>query len=288
MNSLKKSTIKLTASLNAVIAQFHNLPNNDRVNNIVKRVSSLTETAAQHSLEEMMIEFEKRHRNFKNLLMDNFHRTEKIHGDLSHYSSTKKMLLGAFLTKEYAIQAAALFNPSIVPHPDQTGLKNGEQRFVMSLRAVGEGHISSIIFETGVVDEYGFITLDKTSGYFTTLKKDSNDFKASDILQKRLASQPHLLPEDVLDTNYNLTSSPEEPISEKVIFPSAKCESMGMEDLRLVRFEEENRSCYYGTYTAYNGKQIMPQLLETNDFIHFRIRSFYGAAVNDKGIGPFP
>ena len=79
----------------------------------------------------------------------------------------KKLLLGAFFTKEYSIQAAALFNPSIVPHPDQQDLKQGEQRFVMSLRATGEGHISSIVFQTGIVDNNGNITLDKDSEYFT-------------------------------------------------------------------------------------------------------------------------
>ena len=81
------------------------------------------------------------------------------------------LLLGSFFTKEYSIQAAALFNPSIVPHPDQRNLKPGEKRFIISLRATGEGHISSIVFQTGIVDNNANVTLDKPSGYATLLKK---------------------------------------------------------------------------------------------------------------------
>ncbi len=323
MKSLKKSPVKLTASLNAVIAQFHQLPYNTRVTNIVKRVAALHETEVANSLEGVMIEFAHRHRNFSQLLMDAFQRTEKIHGDLSHFSANRKLLLGSFLTKEYAIQAAALFNPSIVAHPDQTGLKNGEQRFVMSLRATGEGHISSIIFETGIVNADGTVTLDNNSGYFTVLKKNEEDIYTKEFVHNRMSSLPGFganilewLPEkftaaegeaiiekqvktdwnaatisvleDILDTNYTVTSLPEIPISEKVIFPSAKCESMGMEDLRMVKFEEDSNRCYYGTYTAYDGKRIKTQLLETTDFNDFKVRTFYGNAVNDKGMALFP
>jgi predicted GH43/DUF377 family glycosyl hydrolase len=321
MKSFKKSGTKLTASLNAVIAHFHQLPNNNRVNNIVERVTSLSEDEVEKSLNGVINEFEHRHREVKELLMDNFHRTEKIHGDLSHYSANRKLLLGSFLTKEYSIQSAALFNPSIVPHPDQNGLQKDEQRFIISLRATGEGHISSIIFQSGVVDKQGTVTLDKPSGYFTVLKKESNEVYTKEFVQKRMTSGFNknlldLLPsqftaaeaqsifknqvqddsnkdsisvlEDILDTNYSLASSTGIPIAEKVIFPSARCERMGMEDLRLVKFENGENVCYYGTYTAYDGKQIRPQLLETTDFNQFKIRTFYGNAVNDKGMSLFP
>lgn len=278
MKSLKKSPIKLTASLKAVIAQFHLLPNNDRVNNIVKRVDAMKENEVDITLKNTMKEFAHRHKNFRELLMDNFHRTEEINGDLSYYSENKKLLLGAYLTKEYSFQAAALFNPSIVPHPDQSGLQKGEQRFVMSLRATGEGHISSIMFKTGIVDKDGSVTLDESSGYFTALKK---------------AAKEHLqnAAEEVKDfsaANYDLMSPSNISLSEKVIFPSAMFERMGMEDLRLVKFTDAGDSCYYGTYTAYDGKNIRSMLLETNDFNSFRIRSLYGNAVNDKGMALFP
>ena len=270
MKSLKKSKIKLMASVIAVIAQFHRLPNNARVNNIVERVKAMDEDAVSISLKNMMEEFAHRHKNFEEMLMDNFHRVEEVHGDLSNFSQKRKLLLGSFLTKEYSFQAAALFNPSIVPHPDQTGLTKGEQRFIMSLRATGEGHISSVIFKTGIVDEEGNISLDETSGIFCPLKKDTT------------------AEEKLSEGNYNLTSSPGIALSEKVIFPSEKFESMGMEDLRLVKFNDGSNSCYYGTYTAYDGKNIRSMLLETHDFNSFRIRSLYGNAINDKGMALFP
>jgi predicted GH43/DUF377 family glycosyl hydrolase len=270
VKSFKKSNVKLMASVKAVIAQFHQLPNNERVNNIVKRVSVMDEAAVSASLKNVLDEFAQRHKNFEEILMDNFHRVEEVRGELSKFSQNKKLLLGSFLTKEYSFQAAALFNPSIVSHPDQTGLQKGEQRFIMSLRATGEGHISSVIFKTGIVNEEGNITLDETSGYFSPLKKDKTGA------------------ENFSEGNYNLRSSSGISLSEKVIFPSEKFESMGMEDLRLVKFNDGEISCYYGTYTAYDGKNIRSMLLETDDFNSFRIRSLYGNAINDKGMALFP
>ncbi len=282
MKSFKKSKIKLTASLNAVIAHFHQLPTNERVSNIVKRVESLDQNKVDITLKNIMVEFAHRHKNFEELLMNNFNRVEEIHGHLSHFSKTKKLLLGAFLTKEYSFQAAALFNPSIVPHPDQTGLQKGEQRFVMSLRATGEGHISSIIFNTGIVDAKGLVTLDESSGYFSVLKKDDKQIQQNSEIKTAEELK------EFLDTNYDLISDSNISLSEKVIFPSSKYERMGMEDLRLVKFDDKGKSCYYGTYTAYDGKNIKTMLLETNDFNSFRVRSLHGNAINDKGMALFP
>ncbi|MEO5647472.1 MAG: hypothetical protein ABIQ56_03860, partial [Chitinophagaceae bacterium] len=116
MKSFKKSLVKLISSVEAVIAQFHQLPNNERVINIVKRVGEMNEDEVEPTLKNVMLEFGERHRNFEELLMENFQRVEEIQGDLSNYTRDKKLLLGAYLTKEYSFQAAALFNPSIVPH----------------------------------------------------------------------------------------------------------------------------------------------------------------------------
>ena len=183
----------------------------------------------------------------------------------------RQLLLGAFFTKEYSIQAAALFNPSIVPHPDQEGLGAGEQRFVMSLRATGEGHISSIVFRTGVVDGHGLIRLDEQSGFHTRLRKMGDAATG-----------------DSAEMDYSLGDPSTIPIDEQVIFPHAKAESMGMEDLRLVKFSDGRSSCYYGTYTAYDGVQIRTRLIATEDFYHYTIRTLCGAAISDKGMALFP
>ena len=93
---------------------------------------------------------------------------------------------------------------------------------------------------------------------------------------------------EILDTNYELESSAHLPLNERVIFPNAKAESMGMEDVRFVKFEDGDNSCYYGSYTAYNGHNIKTQLIETKDFDVFKIRTLYGDAISDKGMALFP
>src|SRR6187455_1069701 len=169
MNIIKNS-IRLHADSKGVITHFLYLPGSDRIANVVKRVGDLTEADVDRCIDKLRHEFVARHRDIETTFLTHFKRVEDEYGDsLAHFSYPKKLLLGAFFTKEYSIQAAALFNPSIVPHPDQQGLQPGEQRFLMSLRATGEGHISSIVFQTGVVDVGGNIMLDDASGYFTCL-----------------------------------------------------------------------------------------------------------------------
>jgi predicted GH43/DUF377 family glycosyl hydrolase len=322
---INKNSIRLHASSKGVVTHFLYLPGSHRVINIVKRVEELEEEAVGISMEKVMKDFAGRHRNIEKTFLNHYNRIEDEYGSsLAHFSSQKKLLLGAFFTKEYSIQAAALFNPSIVPHPDQHGLKPGKQRFVMSLRATGEGHISSIVFQTGIVDDMANITLDSGSGYFTCLQKKTDKVYTKYFICKCAATLPEfdksildILPdpftgaeahnifksiapegksiiksiamlENILDTNYELEASSHLPINEKVIFPNAKGESMGMEDVRLVKFIDGEHSCYYGTYTAYNGKQIQTQLIETTDFNIFKIRTLYGAAISDKGKALFP
>jgi predicted GH43/DUF377 family glycosyl hydrolase len=194
----------------------------------------------------------------------------------------------------------------------------------MSLRATGEGHISSIIFRTGTVDHQGNISLDAPTGYCGILQKNYDalyhkkeikrysesflgfnsivldklpeSFTASEAISilksipdpGQSAIESIQMVEEMLDMNYELEVSSNLPISEKVIFPSAKGERMGMEDVRLVKFEDGGKVWYYGTYTAYDGKHIQTKLIETIDFIHFKIRTLYGSAIHDKGMALFP
>ena len=257
--------------------------------------------------------------------MNHFHQTGLQYGkDLSHLTPQKQLLMGAFFTKEYSIESAALFNPSMVFHPDQNGLKTDEKRFIISLRATGEGHISSIVFRSGIVNLKGNIALDNPGGYSTCLRKKTDalyekkifqnyaeslsgfpvnllenlpdtftEGQAKNILAELLFQDLSLadavcILEEWMDMNYELENSSDIPINEKVIFPNAKGESMGMEDLRLVKFENGGQTSYYGTYTAYNGRQIRTQLIETTDFNSFKIRTLNGPAIQDKGMALFP
>ena len=178
-----KYPLRLYASSKAVITHFLFLPGNNRVKNIVKRIKKLNENEAASYLKQVMKNFANRHRDIEKTFLNNYSRIQDQHAkSLEDFSDKKKLLLGAFFTKEYSFQAAALFNPSIVPHPDQTNLKPGEQRFIMSLRATGEGHISSIIFQTGVIDKT-HIKLDKGSGYFSSLIRRADMVYTKDFIR---------------------------------------------------------------------------------------------------------
>ena len=247
-------------------------------------------------------------------------------------SDNRRLLLGAYFTGEYAIESAALFNPSIVPHPDQTNLEQGDLRFILSLRAVGEGHISSIEFRTGIIRRNRAIEIEQTSGLVVAPEIDPeptfpksiflhklNDhglennwsrsvinrlgahFSRSDLddAMQRASheAQPHS--EEVrqtieylhwlVESNYEVNFDPAIPLSERVIFPVSLNETNGIEDARFVRFVEEDQSAtYYATYTAYDGRLILPQLIETTDFIRFRIRTLAGPAIQNKGMALFP
>lgn len=321
-----KHPVRLYASGKNVITSFLFLPGNNRIGNVIKRLQAMSDNEVESWLEKIMRDFSKRHRNIGEEFLNHFNRiNNQFKDDLLLFSPKRRLLLGAFFTKEYSIQAAALFNPSIVAHPDQHGLQPGEQRFIMSLRATGEGHISSIVFKTGVVDNLANITLDEVSGYFTSLKKNEEAEYSKTFIKERVAFFPEfktelldILPdqftagmavhvineselskaesmfasvkhlEEIFDTNYELESSSHLPINEKVIFPNAKAERMGMEDVRFVYFKDGDYSCYYGSYTAYDGHDIKTQLIETINFDVFKIRTMYGAAVSDKGMALFP
>jgi hypothetical protein len=169
---INKSPLRLEANVKAVIPLFLNLPGTDRISHIVLGVSKLKKSEVEECIEKVFRDFGSRHRDLRDIFLKHFLQIEtKYKGNLADFTPEKKLLLGAFFTKEYSIQSAALFNPSIVPHPNQEGLKPGQQRFVMSLRATGEGHISSIVFQTGIVDEADYISLDIPTGYYTRIGK---------------------------------------------------------------------------------------------------------------------
>jgi predicted GH43/DUF377 family glycosyl hydrolase len=185
------------------------------------------------------------------------------------FSSVQRQLIGAYFLNEYSFEASALFNPSIVPHPDQSGAPKGALRFILSLRAVGEGHVSSLTFRSGTIAADGSLTVDPTA---------------------RLASSPRInLRVSAPDGDHvDLTFNPEEELSERVIFPVTESQSNGIEDARFVEFRDGDRKTYYATYTAYSGAAIRSELIETHDFMSFRMTPLQGAAASNKGMALFP
>jgi predicted GH43/DUF377 family glycosyl hydrolase len=170
---------------------------------------------------------------------------------------------------EYSFESAALFNPSIVAHPDQTGAPEGALRFILSLRAVGEGHISSLTFRTGFIAQDGTVSVDLPARL------------ASIPRLKRIRTTPH---GDVVDVDFNS----HEDISERVIFPVTETQSNGIEDARFVRFTGDSGAFFCATYTAYNGRAIRSELLTTADFVTFRLSPLNGTAARNKGMALFP
>ncbi len=323
---LKRSKIQLKADHKRVIVNFLNLgivTTSERITKLIQKVLTLPKERAKQVLKDIKKEFASRHSNFDFFLQQHFKQIEAAVPNGVTLTKTQKQLLGAFFTKEYSIQGAALFNPSIIEHPNQADLKKGEKRFLYTLRSVGEGHISSIEFRSGVVNRVGAIQLEAVSPHATVCTKDltkkyqlatikqrtnilpsfnakileelANIFTIDDYYQVKKSgaflkydAETQSVLDNYLDTNYDIVALPHTTLSERVIFPNAKKEAKGMEDVRMVAFKEGDKLTYIGTYTAYDGHSISPQLLITDDFIHFQIRTMYGAAVNDKGMALFP
>jgi len=330
---IKRTSQRLDPDPSRVILMYLDLKIENRVKSLIDKINSLSENEVTSIMNEVVAEFENRHPHFENplegfesghsyfkkALTENFERVKSYVGNNKTISKDRQFLIGAYMTKEYSVESAALFNPSMVPHPDQSNLDPGTLRFIISLRATGEGHISSIEFRTGTLDVSNTIHLDESTQYAITPNKTEKEFTRK-FFKDRTNDNPEfnsgvldLLPEhlngseleeyiakmnsdapeasilaELADSNYDIRFVHQGPLSERVIFPIAKCEKMGMEDVRFVKFIDQDNSCYYGTYTAYDGSAIKSQLIETNDFIDFKIRSLYGPAVNDKGMALFP
>ena len=127
---------------------------------VIDRVLAMSEDEADRTLARTMTRFASRYRDLAETLERNFGLVAYRLGGEIEVGCARRRLIGAYFTQQYALEAAALFNPSIVPHPDQAGCAAGEVRFVLSLRAVGEGHLSSIEFRTGTVGGSGEISID--------------------------------------------------------------------------------------------------------------------------------
>jgi len=237
----------------------------DRARRIVRTIGALDDRTIKAELDNLLADFSNRHREVRRYFEQ---RYEDVARDLNLPAPARdaeRALIGAYFCHEYSFEAAALMNPSVVPHPDQSGLQRGELRFLMSLRAVGEGHISSITFRQGVLNAEGTMRLGPNS---------------------RLAVAA--VPKIDSDGRVFLHRDEERPIEETVLFPATQAQRGGLEDLRLIRFDDGTDSFYCGTYTAWSGHSIASELLVTEDFQRFELRPFTGAASRDKGMAMFP
>lgn len=242
-----------------------------RAMKLVEDVSVLSEAAAEDEYAKLISDFGERHWQTDKMFADRYAEVEQSLGlNGTGFSETRKRLIGAYFCHEYTYAAAALMNPSIVPHPDQSGMGNGACRFVLSLRAVGEGHISSIVFREGIAHEDGTFTLWPQSAFATSVELDDSS---------------------LTDADHGVTVHRHEDssLSNTVIFPITEQQRNGLEDLRLVRFDHGGGDYeWIGTYTAYSGSTIRSELLRTCDFSRFLLEPIEGRAGRNKGMALFP
>jgi hypothetical protein len=165
---IKRKKKKLFGDSSRVIAKLHLPDGVYRIPKIIQRIVDLPDAIAENLLEQILIDFSERHRDIKRIFGLHLNKVKDYVPWDSEISETKKALIGAYFTMEYSIESAALFNPSIVLHPDQSQLDNGSMRFIMSLRATGEGHVSSIVFRSGLLDQDNKILFDSISDYVET------------------------------------------------------------------------------------------------------------------------
>lgn len=304
----------------------------DLARRIAARIHALSDEEVTRLLSQVLGEFEDRHERVEQLFRKRFAQVRHFLGESWEPSPERQALLGAYFTHEYSLESAALFNPSIVPHPDQSGLPKGAVRFILSLRATGEGHISSVTFRTGIVSAQHRITLTPPTPFVTEPERVPNaaydkalfarklqeagvqndfcrrvleqlpeSFILDDLHRVLPAERRHADPADatadravrgillLAESNYEVHFAADSRITQRVLFPFTTSQRNGIEDARFVHFQNEDGAfSYYATYTAYDGKIILPQLLETSDFVHFKFITLNGPAVQNKGMALFP
>jgi predicted GH43/DUF377 family glycosyl hydrolase len=330
--SVTRINSRINPDYKKVIPRFFNT-GDVRARTLIERILHMQEDEASNLLHEVLNEFSLRYKNIKTIFTRHFELINYLitEEELIILSEEKKQIIGSYFTMEYSIEAAALFNPSIVEDPDQRGAGIGQKKVIISFRATGESHISSIVFKQALLDENAMIHLEPSGrfireGVMTQQKKDSkSDFKnlldrislpenLGTAILNELKDQfsykeiEHVLENALLtieapfekkkirfdilgrvNTNYELHFSTDSLISERVIFPVTRTEKNGIEDARFVRFiEDDGSATYIATYTAYDGSFILPQLIITTDFCHFKIAPLHGKAAINKNLALFP
>ncbi len=306
-------------------------PGQERAKKIIKRVKRLSPDNISWLLKDLLKQFSPTNPGLKEILIENYEMAAEHVGLVDENDSDVRLLIGAYFSMEYAFESAALFNPSMVPAYDQSKVPDGSLAFIMSLRAIGEGHISSIIFRRGSIDEKGNIKIKPATLQAQPFKREKdrkfkkaaaqeelnnlaikNEFTEAVLAElpdtfsfamlegtiERLAPKYENLKAydrisrllmKVAESEYEITVNQPFDMENMVLFPISTRESHGMEDMRLVRFEEEDGTVrYYGTYTAYNGRDTVPQVLEVSPEEYAMVRIMWGKFAKNKGMAFFP
>ncbi len=331
---IRKDTVFQPDSSRVIARFLYN--GEDRSKELISSIQALDADTQVRQLNNVLRKYAKRHRNILKVFERHFRKLEVLLNAMQiepqDMETSQRLLIGAYFTMEYSIEAAAFFNPSIVADPDQSGVEPGETRVILSFRATGEGHISSIVFRSALIDQNNDIVIDtpgrlldspehvrnhiyKKKSFLAKLgemqdldnlaypaleRKLTETFTYEEL--KRYVEETSRLPEmdiagavflrEVMwlaSSHYEMDFSLDTDISERVIFPIADTEKRGIEDARFVCFtDEKQEQTYYATYTAYDGVNILPKLLTTRDFYHFKVLPLHGEIAQNKGMALFP
>ena len=332
---ITRSDTVLTPDQSRVLLRPFNSGSSARAGKIIARIMSLPEERVGPLLEGICSEFSGRHQDIRRLFLERFEQICRNHVAEEDLSEERRLLIGSCFLAEYSLESAALFNPSIVPHPDQTGLAPGALRFILSLRATGEGHISSITFRTGISHPDDRIEVLPPAGLLTEPRQIPNPAYEKPLFMRKLQELglsgevtrrimarlgesftmrelrqgiDRELEDDrysdglryhdqstaqgiwtLARSNYEVQFLPGQDLSKRILFPATPSQSNGIEDARFVCFENEDESpIYYATFTAFDGRVVMPELVETVDFLRFRFITLNGPAARNKGMALFP
>jgi predicted GH43/DUF377 family glycosyl hydrolase len=330
---VKRTTTILKPDQSRVLLRSFSLGDPQRDGRIIARIMSLPENRVGPLLDEVSAEFSQRHQQIRNLFLQRFEQVRDLMLTDEELSEQRRLLIGSYFLAEYSLESAALFNPSIVPHSDQTDLPAGALRFILSLRATGEGHISSITFRTGIIHPDQRIEVFTPSEFLTEPRQIPNPLYEKALFGRKLAelgltseftrrvmnklgesftleelraslkAEQFRLPDGMTledqtaaqgiwilaRSNYEVQFQPEQQMSERIIFPATPSQRNGIEDARFVCFQNDDGThIYYATFTAFNGKIVVPELVETSDFLFFRFITLNGPAAENKGMAIFP
>ncbi len=328
--AVKRLPIRLTRDPSHTITRFFWL-GSARARKIIDRVMGLEEEQVSELLTATIQDFSHLRIELEDIFLAHYQEAARRVLMPPVLSAERKRLIGAYFTLEYAFASAALFNPCIAPAIQQDGVPPGTLRFAMSLRCVGEGHVSSIVFRRGIVDALGEVMLEPAGPYREPKRKvekrllsraesyaklaamgvrktvleelfagldDPFTMQELQTILCRMQLDPagprvdddeiHMV-ERLATCDYNIEMPANVNLNQVILFPNGEPESRGMEDMRLVRFTNDDGSmCYYGTYTAYNGWETRPQLMEMPTPETAHIRSLQGRCAKDKGLALFP
>lgn len=329
---VEKSRIRIKPSAKRWLLRPFVPGNPNQVENILQRILFTDRKHTEDMYRRVFQKYKHFHKDIEEIFLRHYeHVQHRIPQDFQ-IDNNVKLIIGAYFSQFYALESTALFNPSIVINPNKNS-NDKSLNFILSLRTVGEGHISSVVFREGTIDENFEITIKEPQPFIMepvktmirpyekerfikNLNGGSLNNELKELIFKSLPNEfsfeelnslleiqqknPNNIEPLVLDetinnirnlalSNYDIAFSAEQDISERVIYPMSPSQTNGIEDARFVRFEEDNGEFkYYATFTAYDGRRIVPELLETKDFLNFKVSTLSGPKAKNKGMALFP